>query len=103
MTTIIDAVKDNLQMNLDDEPTNPMHVGEVMNTWLYLTIMDEAAIYIQIGLNTTTDDDVKQMLQDSLKQWILRGKDSKSLWKRKGYTCLLRVRSVPNQIQMAFL
>jgi hypothetical protein len=36
MTTIFETIKDYLQMSLDDEPQNPLHVGEVMSCWMYL-------------------------------------------------------------------
>ncbi len=73
MTTIFEALKDYLQLNLDVEPKNPLHVGEVMSCWTYLTIVDEANIYIQVALNTTTDDDVIKSLKDSFKQCDAHG------------------------------
>jgi hypothetical protein len=84
MTTIIETVKDYLQMSLDNEPQNPLHVGEVMSCWMYLAIMDEATVYIQIGLNSTTDDEVKSILTQSFKQCESQGKRFKEFMKKEG-------------------
>ncbi|RTR36190.1 DUF3231 family protein [Robertmurraya yapensis] len=84
MTSIIESLKDLLQISLDDEPKNPLHVGEVMSCWLYITIMDEASVFIQIGLNTTTDDEVVKILKDSLKQCETQSQRFKSFMKKEG-------------------
>lgn len=84
MTSIIESLKDYLQMSLDNEPKNPLHVGEVMSCWMYLALMDESTIYIQIALNTTSDDEVIKMLQDSLTQCEAQGKRFKEFMKREG-------------------
>ncbi|MFE8703539.1 DUF3231 family protein [Cytobacillus sp. FJAT-54145] len=84
MTSMFEVLKDYLQMNLDHEPKNPLHVGEVMSCWLYLTLMDEATIYIQIGLNTTTDDDVIKILKESLSQCDTQGQRFKEFMKKEG-------------------
>ncbi|WP_306010406.1 DUF3231 family protein [Bacillus sp. MMSF_3328] len=68
MTSIFEALKVYLQQSLDNEPKNPLHVGEVMSCWMYLALMDEATVYIQIGLNSTNDDEVIGLLKESLEQ-----------------------------------
>lgn len=57
-----------LKLEVDSEDKSPLHVGEVMACWLYLAIMDESTVYLQVGLNTTTDDDVIRILKESLTQ-----------------------------------
>ncbi|WP_201713915.1 DUF3231 family protein [Rossellomorea arthrocnemi] len=84
MTTIFETVKDYLQMNLDNEQKNPLHVGEVMSCWMYLALMDEATVYIQIGVNSTTDDEVKSLLIESLKQCESQGERFKEFMKKEG-------------------
>ncbi|APH05618.1 DUF3231 family protein [Bacillus weihaiensis] len=84
MTTIFEAVKDFLQIKVDNEPKNPLHVGEVMSCWMYLALMDEATIYIQIALNTTSDDEVCQLLKQSLKQCDVQGERFKQFMKTEG-------------------
>ncbi|MFS0673810.1 DUF3231 family protein [Ornithinibacillus sp. 179-J 7C1 HS] len=104
MTTIFEAIKDYLQMQLDNEPKNPLHVGEVMSCWMYLALMDEATIFIQIGLNSTNDDKVKEMLEQSLKQCDSQGKRFKDLLKKEGIslppTSEQRPNSDPNAVPL---
>lgn len=104
LTTLFEAVKDFLQMNMDNEPKNPLHVGEAMSCWLYLTLMDEAARYIQIGLNTTTDDDVISILQESLHQCDVQGQRFKEFMKKEGIhlppTSEQRPNSDPNGVPL---
>ncbi len=104
MTNVFETVKDFLQMNLDNEPKNPLHVGEVMSCWLYLALMDEATVYIQIALNTTTDDDVIKILKDSLKQCEEQGKRFKEFMKKEGVhlppTSEQRPNSEPNEVPL---
>ncbi|MCT2535209.1 DUF3231 family protein [Aquibacillus koreensis] len=102
MTNVFESVKDFLQMNLDNEPKNPMHVGEVMTCWMYLALMDEATIYIQIGLNTSNDDEVKRILKESLHQCETQSQRFKDLMKKEGIpqppTSEERPKSDPNAI-----
>lgn len=104
MTTIIETIKDYLQVNFDNEPKSPLHVGEVMSCWLYLTIMDEASVYIQTGLNTTTDDDVVKILKESLKQCDVQGQRFKDFMKIEGIhlppTSEERPDSEPNSVPL---
>jgi Protein of unknown function (DUF3231) len=104
MTTVFEAVKDFLQLNFDNEPKNPLHVGEVMGCWMYLALMDEATIYIQIGLNSTNDDEVRELLTQSLKQCEAQGKRFKELMKTEGIslppTSEQRPNSDPNAVPL---
>jgi hypothetical protein len=52
---------------VDDDPKAPMHVGEVMALWTYLAFSQEAATFVQIALNTTTDQELRLALHDCLK------------------------------------
>lgn len=67
MPNILEALGSMLQNNLDNEEKSPLHVGEVMNCWTFLATIHEANIFLQIALNTTTDDELKEMLRDSMK------------------------------------
>ncbi|WP_099157550.1 DUF3231 family protein [Virgibacillus ndiopensis] len=84
MTNVFNVVKDFLEMNLDNEPKSPLHVGEVMGCWMYIALMDEAKIFIQIGLNSTNDDEVKKHLNQSLKQCDSQTKRFKELLRSEG-------------------
>jgi hypothetical protein len=104
MTNIFSAIKDYLQMQLDDEPKNPLHVGEVMSCWMYLALMDEATVYLQIGVNTTNDDEVQKILNDSMKQCDVHGKRFKEFMKTEGVhlppTSEQRPNSDPNSVPL---
>jgi len=52
----------------DNEPKPPLHVGEVMQCWTYLALLDESRSYLQVGLNTTEDPELRDALQKSLDQ-----------------------------------
>lgn len=56
---------DKLATVIDDGPTAPMHVGEVMACWTYLALIQEASIFLQGGINTTMDEELKQSLVES--------------------------------------
>ncbi|WP_456274637.1 DUF3231 family protein [Bacillus sp. AK031] len=104
MTSVFESIKEYLQMKLDDEPKNPLHVGEVMSCWMYLALMDEATVYIQIGLNTTNDDEVRKMLIQSLNQCDVQGKRFRDFMKKEGVhlpsTSEQRPNSEPNSVPL---
>jgi hypothetical protein len=49
-----------------DEPKSPLHVGEVMDCWTYLIILQEAIDFAKVGINTTMDDEVRNMLREAI-------------------------------------
>ncbi|WP_456276338.1 DUF3231 family protein [Bacillus sp. AK128] len=67
MSNPFEAVWNTLKTIVDHEDKAPLHVGEVMSFWTYLTVLDEAIRYEEVGLNTTTDDEVKELLVDAKK------------------------------------
>jgi hypothetical protein len=69
MTNPFEAVWSTLKLAIDstDEPKTPLHVIEVGDCWKYLTTVEEYIRYEEIGLNTTTDDEVREMLTDVIR------------------------------------
>ncbi|WP_261134450.1 DUF3231 family protein [Bacillus sp. Marseille-Q3570] len=67
MSNPFEAAWNTLKTLVDDEPKNPLHVGEVTGVWTYLAVINEAIRYEEIGLNTTTDNDLKELLKDAKK------------------------------------
>lgn len=67
MANPFEAIWNTMRTLVDDEPKTPLHVGEVMSCWTYFTILKEAIAYEEVGLNTTTDDEVKKLLADAKK------------------------------------
>ncbi|WP_062352801.1 DUF3231 family protein [Bacillus kwashiorkori] len=104
MTNIIEVIKEYFQTKLDDEPKSPLHVGEVMNCWMYLTIMDESSVYLEIGINTTTDDEVKHILMESLEQCQTQANRVRDFLINEGIplppTSEQRPKSNPNEIPL---
>ncbi|HHY71876.1 MAG TPA: DUF3231 family protein [Bacillus bacterium] len=50
----------------DDEPKPSLHVGEVMSCWAYLAILEEAVTYEQLGINTTEDKELYNLLHKTM-------------------------------------
>ncbi|MBS4174910.1 DUF3231 family protein [Bacillus sp. FJAT-49736] len=58
MTNLFESALNHFQTLIDRENKNPLHVGEVTNLWVLLTMIEEGICIYQIGLNTTTDADL---------------------------------------------
>jgi hypothetical protein len=63
METIMDAMK---SLTVQDED-QPLHVGEVMSCWIYLAGLELAKVSVQAGINTTSDDELKAILEEDMK------------------------------------
>ncbi|SEN55898.1 Protein of unknown function [Mesobacillus persicus] len=69
MPNPFEAVWNLLKTSIDNtnEPKTPLHVMEVGDFWKYVTMVEEFIRYEEIGLNTTTDDEVREMLTDVIR------------------------------------
>lgn len=65
MSNPFEAVWSTLKSLVDNDNKHPLHVGEVMICWTYLAAINEMLRYEEVGLNTTSDDEVKEMLKDA--------------------------------------
>lgn len=63
LETVMDAMK---SLTVQDED-QPLHVGEVMSCWMYLAGLEIAKVSVQAGINTTTDDELKAILEEDMK------------------------------------
>nr|WP_272495750.1 DUF3231 family protein [Bacillus pinisoli] len=56
-----------LKVAIDDtnEPKAPLHIIEAGDCWTYMTAVEEYIRYEEAALNTTTDDEVREMLEDA--------------------------------------
>ncbi|MCY9659701.1 DUF3231 family protein [Paenibacillus chondroitinus] len=66
MTNILETVLDVMKTLVDNEPKPPLHIGEAMTCWTYLTMLEEEIASVQIGLNTTTDIELLDALHGSM-------------------------------------
>ncbi|MFD1738178.1 DUF3231 family protein [Bacillus salitolerans] len=62
-----EALWNTIKTFVDVEEKSPLNIIEVGDCWQYLTTVQEFIRYEEIGLNTTKDDEVKEMLHDALK------------------------------------
>lgn len=69
MSNPLEAVWNTLKTTIDNinESPTPLHIIEAGDCWTYLTMVEEFLRYEEIGLNTTTDDEVGKCLRISLK------------------------------------
>lgn len=70
--------------SLTDNHKNPLHVGEAMACWTYLAYVSEVNGYIQTGLNTTTDSELQDLLQDGNKVTKSHLKEISDFMKQEG-------------------
>lgn len=73
-----------IRTNLNNTSERPLHIGEAMELWKYVILLDEANAFCEIGLNTTTDKDIKEMLKDSIKNCTEQSNEVKKLMKKEG-------------------
>ena len=55
MPDVTEAVKNVVQSFFDEDPKPPLHVGEVMNFWSYLSELADEQVHIEAGINSTTE------------------------------------------------
>ena len=69
MPNPLEAIFNMLRISFDNtnEPKSPLHVIEVGDLWKYLTLVEEFIRYDEMSLNTTTDDELREMLTDVVK------------------------------------
>lgn len=64
---IFEAVTNTLKTLVVDESNSPLHTGEVTSCWTYYISINEFISFEEVGLNTTVDDEVREMLTDAIK------------------------------------
>lgn len=65
MQNIFKAAFDYLKTTYDTEPKPPLHLGEAMGCWLYFTALAEEVPVLEASLNTTTDNELINLLNRS--------------------------------------
>lgn len=64
MPDVVQAVNNILQSFADDEPKPPLHVGEVMSCWSYLSELGDEQVHSEAGVNSTSDPELKKAFQE---------------------------------------
>ena len=57
----------NVIRSLTDDNKPPIHIGEAMACWTYLAFVEEIIVYESVGLNMTTDQELREALEQGLK------------------------------------
>jgi hypothetical protein len=57
----------NVIQSLTDDAKPPLHVGEVMSCWMYLAFVEEIIVYEEVAINTTIDEELKNVFIDAKK------------------------------------
>lgn len=69
MPDLIEAVKNVVQSLFDEEPKQPLHVGEVMNFWSYLSELADEQVHTEAGINSTSDPELSKAFHEALKMF----------------------------------
>lgn len=67
MLNIIETIMDAMKSQSDQDKDQPLHVGEVMACWLYLSGLELAKVSVQAGINTTSDEELNAILEEDMK------------------------------------
>ncbi|RSD28718.1 DUF3231 family protein [Mesobacillus subterraneus] len=106
MSNPFEAIWSMLKISVDtaNEPKSPMHIIEAGDCWTYLTLMVEFIRYEEAGLNTTTDDEVKEMLNDLIRICEAQVRSLNDFMKKEGLplpdTTAAKPNSDPNDIPL---
>lgn len=80
---ILETTSNFVQSLIDGEkPT--LHVGEVMSCWTYLSFLQGIINYEEVALNTTTDKELTELLQEGLNIAHSQEKQLMDLMKQEG-------------------
>ncbi|GAE29961.1 DUF3231 family protein [Alkalihalobacillus hemicellulosilyticus] len=67
MLNVLETFLDSMKSTAVQDEDQPLHVGEVMACWIYLAGLELAKVAVQAGINTTTDNELKAILEEDLK------------------------------------
>jgi len=67
MTNILENITDFIKTTIDGEDKPPLHIGEAFGCWLYIATLHEEIPAMDIALNTTKDQDLIELVQESKK------------------------------------
>jgi hypothetical protein len=98
MPNLFEAIWNTLKISVDDknETKSPLHVIEVGDCWKYLAMVEEFLRYEEMGLNTSTDDEVIEMLTDTAKLCESQIKNLSKFMKEEGIPLPEATSSKPN-------
>ena len=63
------ALKNIIRSFVDEEPKSPLHVGEVMSCWSYLSELADEQVHSEAGINSTTDPELRKAFHEAVKMF----------------------------------
>ncbi|WP_276352554.1 DUF3231 family protein [Cohnella caldifontis] len=84
MKHLFQALADFVKSMHDEEPKPPLHIGEVMNCWVYLTVLEEAIMLELTCLNHTVDPELKENVGKSMNGAVSQSRRLKDFLQREG-------------------
>lgn len=96
MANPIEAAWKTMKTLVDNEPKSPLHVGEVYYIWLYYTTIHESNVFVKAAMNTSTDDELLQVIKKSHEQCEGQVKRIKNLMITEGVPLPLVSEEKPN-------
>ncbi|MCM2535771.1 DUF3231 family protein [Neobacillus pocheonensis] len=66
MPDLLEAVKNVVQSFMNDEPKSPLHVGEVMSFWSFLSELADEQVHSEAGINSTTDPELRKAFHEAV-------------------------------------
>lgn len=63
---LLEAVKNVVQSFMDEEPKSPLHVGEVMSFWSFLSELADEQVHSEAGINSTTDPELRKAFHQAV-------------------------------------
>lgn len=84
MVNVIETITALVKNFVDEEPKPHLHVGEVMALWTAYTAFHEAHILYQMGLNSTSDQDLQHALSAAYNSSMQDTKKIEEFLKKEG-------------------
>ncbi|HJV17728.1 MAG TPA: DUF3231 family protein [Bacillales bacterium] len=69
MPDVIQAINKVIQSYVDNESKPPLHVGEVMSCWSYLSELADEQVHSEAGINSTTDPELRKAFFEVVKMF----------------------------------
>lgn len=69
MPDVVKAVNKVIQSFVDDEPKPPLHVGEVMSCWTYLSELADEQVHSEAGINSTTEPELSKAFHEAVEMF----------------------------------
>lgn len=84
MPNYVEVLRSMFNTIVDDEPKLTINIIEASYCWLYYGIVKEALSFEEAALNTTTDDELKGMIQDAIKLCSDHAKELEQFMRKEG-------------------